>query len=164
MSTWRIERVADSDVETLEEVRELFTEYHQWLGEVVCSARLAEEIANLPGPYAAPEGCLYLARDAEGAPLGCIGVRQHEGERAEIKRLYVRSAARGNGLGSALIATAIAAARELGYREALITTLPEIMPVAAAMYARLGFEETEPFFDHSAVGEDVPMTYLRLAL
>ena len=32
------------------------------------------------------------------------------------------------------------------------------------MYARLGFAETAPFFDHSHVEKQVPMTYLRLVL
>lgn len=164
MSEWRIQPVADDDIATLEEVRALFAEYHEWLGEVVCSVRLAEEIAGLPGPYASPTGRLYIAYDAEDRPIGCIGVRPHEGPRAEIKRLYVRPEARGTGLGSALIALAIDAARQLGYHEALVTTLPETMPVAAGMYERLGFEQTKPFIDHSHVGEDVPMTYLRLTL
>jgi hypothetical protein len=38
------------------------------------------------------------------------------------------------------------------------------MPVAAAMYERLGFSETEPFLDMSYVDDSVRMTYLRLAL
>jgi len=164
MSEWRIEQVADDDEAALGEVRDLFAEYHEWLGAVVCSARLAEEIANLPGPYASPSGRLWLARSDSGEPVGCIGVRRHEGRRAEIKRLYVRPEARATGLGSALISEAIDAARQLRYEEALITTLPDMMPVAAAMYERLGFTETEPFFDHSHVGEDVPMTYLSLEL
>ncbi len=160
-----IERVADHDAESLELVRELFREYHEWLGEVVCSVRLAEEIANLPGPYAAPSGALYLARLADGgAPVGCIGVRPHHGSACEIKRLYVRAQARGTGLGGTLIRTAIETARELGYAEALVTTLPDTMPVAAAMYERLGFSETEPFLDMSYVDGSVRMTYLRLAL
>jgi carbonic anhydrase len=158
---WSIERVADDDALAIEQVRELFAEYHEWLGAVVCSARLAEEVASLPGPYAAPSGRLFLAHDAE---LGCIGVRQHEGERCEIKRLYVRESARGTGLGRALIEAAIEVARDLGYAEALVSTLPEMMPVAAAMYERLGFEETTPFFDHSHVGEGYGMAYLRLEL
>ena len=164
MSEWRIEQVADDDEAALGEVRVLFAEYHEWLGQVVCSARLAEEIASLPGPYASPSGRLWLARSVSGEPVGCIGLRRHEDDRAEIKRLSVRPSERGSGLGSALVAHAIEAARAIGYREALITTLPEMMPVAASMYARLGFEQTEAFFDHSHVGEDVPMSYLRLAL
>jgi len=97
-------------------------------------------------------------------PIGCIGVRPHHGASCEIKRLYVRPQARGTGLGSALIRVAIEASRELGYAEALVTTLPDSMPVAAAMYERLGFEDTEPFLDMSYVDESVRMTYLRLGL
>lgn len=164
MPEWHIERVADDDAETLEEVRSLFREYYEWLGEVFCSHRLAEEIAGLPGPYAAPAGALYIARDADGRALATVGVRPHSGPRAEIKRLYVRPDARGSGLGRELTVTAIAAARELGYAEALVTTLPDSMPIAAAMYQRLGFEVTEPFLDLSNVAEDVPMIYLRLVL
>jgi carbonic anhydrase len=164
MAEWRIEQIEDDDASRLEQVRELFREYHEWLGEVVCSIRLAEEIADLPGPYALPEGRLYLATAQDGVPVGCIGVRPHHGSACEIKRLYVRPQARGTGLGSALVSIAIEASRELGYAEAFVTTLPETMPVAAAMYERLGFEPTEPFLDHSHVDESVPMTYLRLGL
>lgn len=164
MAEWVIDAVADDDSETIEQVRDLFREYHAWLGEVVCSKRLAEEIADLPGAYAAPSGQLFLARDARGEALGCIGVRPHHGAAAEIKRLYVRPAARGTCLGRALLDTAIAAARELGYVEALVTTLPDAMPTARAMYARSGFTGTDPFEDHSHVDEGVRMEYLRLEL
>ncbi len=164
MAEWRIERVDDNDTERVERVRELFREYQEWLGEVVCSWRLAEEIATLPGPYAAPEGRLYLATSDEGATLGCVGVRPHHDSACEIKRLYVRPAARQTGLGGALIRIAIEGAREMGYTEALVTTLPDTMPVAAMMYERLGFRPTEPFLDMSFVDESVSMTYLRLAL
>lgn len=164
-SAWEITQVLDEDRASIEAVRELFKEYHEWLGEVVCSVRLAEEIGSLPGPYAAPAGRLFIARGcSESRPLGCVGVRPHEGTACEIKRLYVRPEARGAGLGDALVTHAIAAARELGYATALVTTLPQAMPVAATMYERRGFVETEPFLDHSHVGEGVPMIYLRLAL
>lgn len=164
MNGWSVKRIADDDREGLEAVRELFAEYHEWLGEVVCSRRLAEEIAALPGPYAAPSGGLFLATTAEGDPVGCIAVRPHEGARCEIKRLYVRETWRGTGLGSALVSAAIDAAVALGYEEALVTTLPESMPVAAAMYERLGFSAVEPFLDHSHVSEGVEMLYLGLRL
>jgi len=164
MPEWRIDQVADDDAARLQQVRELFREYQEWLGEVVCSLRLAEEIASLPGPYASPEGRLFLATAEDGVGVGCIGVRPHHGPACEIKRLYVRPQARSTGLGSALIGAAIEASRELGYAEALVTTLPDTMPIAAAMYERLGFEPTEPFFDHSHVDERIRMTYLRLGL
>lgn len=160
MPEWSISPVADEDIATLEEIRELFREYHEWLGEVVCSYRLAEEIANLPGPYAAPEGRLLIARSAGGAVLGCAGVRPHSPGRAEVKRLYVRPPARGTGLGRALAEAALEVARELGYAEALISTLPDSMQVAAPMYVRMGFAETECFTDHDHADDGVTMLYL----
>lgn len=178
---WEIVRAPDDDAHVIEEVRELFREYHAWLGEVVCSRRLSEEIADLPGPYAAPAGRLFLARTraAEGVPeegapvvraaaagtaLGCVGVRPHHADACEVKRLYVTREARGTGLGRALLETALAAAREIGYREALVTTLPDAMPTAREMYLRHGFEPTAPFVDHSHVDEGVRLEYLRLEL
>jgi carbonic anhydrase len=164
MAEWSIAPVADDDAASIEGIRALFIEYHEWLGDAVCSTRLAEEIATLPGPYAAPNGRLFLAWDGSHEPLGCIGVRPHQGDACEIKRLYVRPAARGGGVGIALVTAAVQAARDLGYSDALVTTLPETMPVAAAMYEKLGFETIEPFLDFSAVAEGVAVLYLRLRL
>lgn len=164
MAEWVIVPVDDADPEGIEQVRELFREYHAWLGEVVCSRRLAEEITDLPGAYASPAGRLLLARAADGMVLGCVGVRPHHATAAEIKRLYVRPVGRGTGLGRALLDAAIAAAREMGYSEALVTTLPDSMPTARAMYARSGFTATDAFEDHSHVDEGVRMEYLRLEL
>lgn len=146
------------------DVRALFEEYYAWLGEVVCSRRLAEEIASLPGPYAAPTGRLLLARDADGLPVGVVGIRPHEAGGAEIKRLYVRPGARRAGLGKRLADEAVSAARELGYHRALITTLPDSMEHALRMYRRMGFTETSPFTDHSHVNEHVRMIYLERRL
>ncbi len=143
-----------------EAVRELFAEYHAWLGEVVCSRRLAEEIASLPGPYAAPEGRLLLARSDSGDVVGVIGVRPHHAYACEMKRLYVRPSSRGGGLGRMLAEKAIEAARELGYGRVLLTTLPDMMRDALRLYERLGFRPTDAFLDHSYVSEDVGMFYM----
>jgi carbonic anhydrase len=164
MAEWIIAAVADDDLVLLEEVRALFSEYHEWLGEAVCASRLVQEIANLPGPYSAPQGKLFLAHDGDGAAIGCIGLRPHSGSACEVKRLYVRQPARGGGVGRALLARAIQAAREIGYAEALVTTLPDSMPLAASMYERAGFERVEPFLDFSVVAEDVPVLYLSRTL
>jgi ribosomal protein S18 acetylase RimI-like enzyme len=164
VAEWRIEIVGPESATSLEEVRDLFREYHEWLGEVVCSSRLGEEIASLPGIYAPPSGRLLLARDARGRATGVVGLRPFADGVSEMKRLYVRPEARGSGLGRTLALEAIEASRELGCTEVLLTTLPDSMAPALELYRALGFRETDPFEDHSHIGEHVPVLFMRLCL
>lgn len=167
VNEWRIERVTDATPQLVDGARELFREYHEWLGEVVCSARLPEEILSLPAPYSPPEGRLLLALAPGGAIAGVVGVRSVEGTvpaTGEIKRLYVRPPYRGKGLGRYLAGQALEAAADLGYAEAVLTTLPGTMQQALGLYRSLGFVETEPFIDHGHEGNAVHMLYLRRRL
>jgi ribosomal protein S18 acetylase RimI-like enzyme len=85
-----------------------------------------------------------MDRDPSGKTVGCVALRPLAGGRAETKRLYVTSEGRGGGLGRALAAAAIAAARRRGYREIVLDTLPG-MAAAQALYRQLGFTITEPY-------------------
>lgn len=148
----------------IRDARALFGEYHEWLGAVICSTTLAEETANLPGPYAEPAGRLLVARGPDGLARGVVGVRHHEDGVAEIKRLYVRPDARGTRLGRRLMEEALAAAAELGYGSVRLTTLPASMDAAVTMYRSLGFVEVEPFFDHSHVVGQTDMLFMERRL
>lgn len=159
----RIVRVDPADAEQVEAVRELLREYLGWLGTAVCSTRLYEEIESLPEPYAPPTGALFLALDG-GDPVGCIGVREHEEDSCEMKRLYVTPAARGRALGRALVERAIAAARELGYGDVLLSTVESMMAPAIAVYRELGFEETEAFRDLSGATDGSGLICMRKVL
>jgi hypothetical protein len=60
--------------ETVEEVamaQGLFREYAEWLGIDLCFQGFEEELANLPGDYAAPRGCILLAVEGEEY-IGCV--------------------------------------------------------------------------------------------
>ncbi len=124
------------------QARALFEEYAAWLEVDLCFQGFAEELATLPGAYAPPRGMLVLAGPVEAA-IGCVALRPLAGDEssagdvAEIKRLYVRPAARGSGLGMRLAQTVIDGARAIGYRELKLDTL-EHMAEARALYAKLG--------------------------
>lgn len=109
------------------------------------------ELAALPGKYAPPCGALFLARDAGGAPVGCVALRPLSAGCCEIKRLYVAPEGRGHGLGGALVETVLTAARRIGYREARLDTLPD-MTAAIALYRKAGFAPIPPYYDTPVAG------------
>lgn len=134
----------------LARVRELFEEYQRSLGVSLCFQGFDAELAGLPGDYVPPRGGLWLASEAGGL-AGCVALRPIDGAAAELKRLYVRPAFRGRGLGRSLAQHAIAHARAAGYRELRLDTLPS-MRGAQSLYAALGFRDIAPYNDNPVDG------------
>lgn len=88
----------------------MIREYAAGLGVDLCFQGFEAELATLPGAYAPPAGALLLAQ-LDGIAVGCVACRPAEGGSCELKRLYVRPAARGAGVGRQLVTTLIAIAR-----------------------------------------------------
>ena len=131
-------------------VRDLFAEYAAGVAEPVCFAGFERELAGLPGDYAPPAGRLLLALDGDHA-AGCVGLRPLDASSAEIKRLYLRAAYRGTGLGRRLAEAVIDAARATGYTRVMLDTLPK-MQEALALYRSIGFVDTAPYLAEPTPG------------
>jgi len=149
-----IELASPSSPEELDAVREIFIEYARGLGVDLCFQQFDEELASLPGDYAAPRGALLLAM-IDGEVAGCCALRPIDNadypNACEMKRLYVRKAFRGFGVGRQLAETALDAARQGGYACVLLDTLDE-MEAARALYGDLGFEEIPPYYHNPIPG------------
>ncbi len=133
------------------QVRELFLEYAQSLGVNLCFQNFEQELAELPGHYSPPDGRLLLA-EYEGQLAGCVALHPWEPGVCEIKRLYLRPAFRGKGLGLVIAETIIAEAKNIGYQCMRLDTIEPIMKDAVEMYRKLGFKEIAPYRPNPIAG------------
>jgi ribosomal protein S18 acetylase RimI-like enzyme len=147
----RAELIQATLPEHIEQVRALFVEYASSRGFSLCFQSFDEELKNLPGAYAAPSGRLLLAQYGEQA-AGCVALRKLEANVCEMKRLYVRPAYRGTGLGRILVERVIAEARTIGYERMRLDTVASSMQDAIALYRKLGFREIAPYRDNPIEG------------
>jgi len=136
----------------------LFREYVASLAEDISFQNVDDELVGLPGKYARPTGVVLLARDGDQA-AGAVAYRMVEPGVAEMKRLYVRPAFRGSGLGRELANELIEDARARGYRTMLLDTLAS-MGAARALYRDLGFISVAPYYDNPLPG----VAYMALEL
>ncbi len=146
-------RVADSP-EDLAAIRALFLDYQAYLGIDLCFQGFAQELDTLPGDYVEPGGVLMLAT-VDGAPAGCCAFRPLTSSdhlnACEMKRLFVRSAFRGFGLGRQLVEQVMARASLAGYTTMLLDTLRD-MEAARALYQEVGFVEVAPYYHNPLPG------------
>ena len=145
-----LEIVSVKTQEDLQQTRLLFEEYAGSLDFTLSFQNFEEELANLPGDYAPPEGCLLLAWWNDQI-AGCVALRELNRERCEMKRLYVRPQFRSLEIGKTLAGEIIEEARKVGYTWMRLDTVPS-MKRARALYESLGFKRIPPYRHNPIAG------------
>ena len=143
-----VQAVSESQIQ---DARNLFEEYAAGLGISLCFQNFDQELANLPGDYAAPDGRLLLA-ELEGELAGCVALRKLAETTCEMKRLFVRPGFRGKRLGKTLVQAIIGEAKAIGYQRMRLDTIPGKMDDAISLYRGIGFEEVEPYYNNPTAG------------
>eukprot|EP00455_Lapot_gusevi_P051709 TRINITY_DN7782_c0_g1_i2.p1 TRINITY_DN7782_c0_g1~~TRINITY_DN7782_c0_g1_i2.p1 ORF type:complete len:173 (-),score=9.93 TRINITY_DN7782_c0_g1_i2:242-760(-) len=145
-------QVDEANPSQIEHIKTLFIEYSNYVGELLnldlSYQSLQAEIASLPGKYGADQsGCMFLAYSANGDLLGCVALRKSFESRGEIKRLFVRSAARGQNLGMKLMLSIMRQAKSMGYSHVRLDTVARLTS-ANQLYQRLGFYSIPQYIDN----------------
>ena len=147
--------------EDIEAARLLLGQYARYLeaspvaAAGFCFTGFAEEIRALPGKYGSGQADLLVAR-VHGGAAGCVAVTRRQladGTRAvELKRLWVAADFRRQGVGRALVVSAIEWSRDARVHSVVLDTVQEAMAEATALYRSLGFEEIDRFNDNPVAG------------
>ena len=148
MGEVRLSRVG-SDVE-IEAAVALAKEYGAWAVRVAkteygidAEAESEHGLSTSIEELLQPRGRLYLA-ELDGIPVGLGGLKPVSDEIVEIKRMYVQPAARGHGIGRALLQRLLDDARELTFRVVRLESAA-FMGEAHALYRSFGFEDVPPY-------------------
>jgi GNAT superfamily N-acetyltransferase len=142
-------RIVDSE-EAIRSAIALAREYGAWAVEqakreygIDAQAESEQGLSTSIDELLVPRGRLYLV-EREGVPVGLGGLRPISDELAEIKRMYVRPSARGQGLGRQLLEQLLADARALEFRLVRLESAA-FMPEAHALYRSAGFKYIPPY-------------------
>lgn len=130
-------------IDELEQVREIFIEYADFLQVDLCFQDFEKELQTLHKVYCPPFGCIILAKE-DNQVMGCIALKPIAEGVCEMKRLYVKPAARGNGLGQQLVDELISFAKNAGYKTMKLDTITSLKE-AIKLYRIKGFVETEAY-------------------
>lgn len=127
----------------LEEVRNIFIEYAEFLQVDLCFQDFEKELQTLHQVYCPPKGCIILAKQNDTV-VGCVALKPIAEGVCEMKRLYVRPEARGEGVGRKLVEELIIFAQKSTYIAMKLDTVSKLKE-AIALYRSLGFTETAPY-------------------
>ena len=135
MNTFEVKPSTNYDI-----IKTLFVEYSQIKGAEGCFVSFEKELADLATFY---QGGAILVGFEDETPIATIALRKVDDITAEVKRLFIKPEYRGKGYSRKMLDAMFQCAKSLGYKEVMLTTRPEVMPVAYALYQRIGFNQTD---------------------
>ncbi len=133
---------AKTDVQ-VQAARELFIQYADSLGFDLEFQGFSVELAELPGNYEPPAGCILLAATADSY-AGCVALRPLQDKICEMKRLFVKPPYQRRGIGRLLAVSVIEEARKKGYQRMRLDTV-ESMLAAQRLYLSMGFRAIDAY-------------------
>ncbi len=128
----------------------IIREYVRWLDMDLSYRGFDAEMDEFERIYTLPSGMFFVA-EAGSELAGCAGLLRHTDKTAELKRLYVREAFRGLSLGETLVTSVIRKAKTLRFSTLVLDSVPQTR-FAQRIYERLGFVETEPYYENPVDG------------
>lgn len=91
------------------------------------------------------EKAVYFVIEKEGEIFGGAGIKQldnYDGSVCELQKMYFLPEARGIGLGSNMMETCLQKAKEFGFEQCYLETLP-YMEEARKLYRKVGFKDLD---------------------
>ena len=108
---------------------------------LILSENYSDTMENIVQPYLRERGKEITVSGDGGKPIACVAVRKISDDTSEGKRLFIKPEYRGKGYARIMLKAMTDKASELGFREVVFTTKPEVMSVGYGLYKRMGFEE-----------------------
>jgi putative acetyltransferase len=102
------------------------------------------EIDKMPRGYEVPSG-VYLVAYVDNKPAGTIALKRLDMGICEMKRLFVRPAFQGLGLGKKLVEQLVIEAKNLNYIKMRLDNSRTVMAKANKLYEALGFYKIKPY-------------------
>jgi putative acetyltransferase len=140
-SAYRVRRAGRDDGVAVE--RELFA-YLEHIGAGLDSDGLDHDVVEWQAEYDGVSGVLLILESPTGDVVGTAGVRRLEPGLGEVKRMWIRPACQGLGLGRRLMERCLEEARHLGFRRLRLDTQRR-MEAALTLYRSYGFRDVPDY-------------------
>lgn len=138
MSTIKIRKIEQKDnADVAQIIRSCFYDFNACTQGTVFEDPTTDDLFSL---FKTEKSVLWIVEE-NGKPVGCCGIFPTEGlpqDCAELVKFYIGKEARGKGLGKILMQQSIASAKELGYKQIYLESIPAFSK-AVSIYEKQGF-------------------------